>query len=104
MGLFVTSLFFIVRAATATRPVRITSWSAAGAFPEIHMPQFPLEMGRKDAGSNNKTLAVTLGNDGNIKYDAILHQGRNKDKIIASEHSALVPKIDKEVCGRCPGL
>ena len=54
-------------------------------------------MGKKDAAASNKTLAVTLGSDGNIKYDAILHQGRNKDKIIASEHSAMVPKVDREV-------
>lgn len=61
------------------------------------MPQFPLDMGRKDASASGKTLGVTLGNDGNIKYDAILRQGQNKDKLIASEHSALVPKIDREV-------
>ena len=61
------------------------------------MPQFPADMGRKEGASTGKTLAVTLGSDGNIKYDSILHQGRNKDKIIASEHSALVPKIDREV-------
>ncbi|KAK9813503.1 hypothetical protein WJX73_002946 [Symbiochloris irregularis] len=82
------------------RPRRQDDYGDGGAFPEIPMPQFPLDMGRKDGAASSKTLGVTLGNDGNIKYDAILRQGQNKDKIIASEHSALVPKIDREVAER----
>lgn len=61
-------------------------------------------MGRKEGAGAGHTLGVTLGADGNIKYDAILRQGRNKDKFIATEHSALVPKIDREVCSQPIGV
>ena len=66
----------------------------AGAFPEIQVAQFPLEMGKKDQNSSNKTLATTVGADGNINFDAIVKQGRNKDKHIATSHNAMVPKLD----------
>ena len=52
-------------------------------------------MGKSDQKSSTKTLATTVGADGNINFDAIVKQGRNKDKHIASSHSAMVPKLDK---------
>lgn len=66
----------------------------AGAFPEIQVAQFPLEMGKKDQNSSNKMLATTVGADGNINFDAIVKQGRNKDKHIATSHNSMVPKLD----------
>ena len=66
-----------------------------GAFPEIQVAQYPLEMGKSDQKSSTKTLATTVGADGNINFDAIVKQGRNKDKHIASSHDAMVPKLDK---------
>lgn len=50
-----------------------------GAFPEIHVAQFPLEMGRQKKTSN--ALAVQVDAEGKIKYDAIARQGQNKDKV-----------------------
>lgn len=50
-----------------------------GAFPEIHVAQFPLEMGRKKKTSN--ALAVQVDAEGKIKYDAIARQGQGKDKV-----------------------
>lgn len=50
-----------------------------GAFPEIHMAQYPLEMGRKKKTSN--ALAVQVDAEGKIKYDAIARQGQGKDKV-----------------------
>lgn len=50
-----------------------------GAFPEIHVAQFPLEMGRKKRTSN--ALAVQVDAEGKIKYDAIARQGQSKDKV-----------------------
>ena len=66
-----------------------------GAFPEIHVAQYPLDMGKADRPSSDSTLAVTVGADGNINYDAIVKQGRNKDKYIATTHDAMVPKVDR---------
>lgn len=77
-------------------PRRTDDFGDGGAFPEIHVAQYPLNMGRADRESrSDKTLAVTLNADGELNYDAILKQGKNKDKIIHSDHQALVPKVDK---------
>uniref|UniRef100_A0A674APL5 SNW domain-containing protein 1 n=1 Tax=Salmo trutta TaxID=8032 RepID=A0A674APL5_SALTR len=53
------------------------------AFPEIHVAQFPLEMGRKKKRSN--ALAVQVDGEGKIA-----RQG--KDKVIFSKYSDLLPK------------
>lgn len=46
-------------------------------------------MGRKSKESN--ALAVQLGPDGKVKYDAIARQGHSKDKIVYSKLSDLLP-------------
>lgn len=68
-----------------------------GAYPEIHVAQYPLDMGRPDVarGPGNKTLAVSVNADGEVAYDAILRQGSHKDKVIHADHKALVPKVDR---------
>lgn len=73
----------------------LTYCACAGAFPEIQVAQYPLDMGKSDQKKSTKTLATTVGADGNINFDAIVKQGRNKDKYIASDHNAMVPKLDK---------
>eukprot|EP01069_Polyplicarium_translucidae_P012116 Polyplicarium_translucidae@DN4759_c0_g1_i1.p1 len=45
-----------------------------GAFPEVHVAQFPLDMGRS-ASDASKTVAIQVGEDGKVHYDAILKQG-----------------------------
>ena len=54
-----------------------------------------MDMGRSDQSKSTKTLATTVGADGSINFDAIVKQGRNKDKHIATTHNAMVPKLDK---------
>ena len=66
-------------------------------LPQIHVVQYPLDMGRKDkrGASGEQTLALTVGEGGGINYDALIRQGANRDKWIATEHSAMVPKVDQ---------
>ncbi|PVF99110.1 putative puff-specific nuclear protein Bx42 [Serendipita vermifera] len=61
-----------------------------GAFPECHIAQYPLGMGRKKASSGN-TLALTVDSEGNVRYDAIAKQGHDPDRIIQSQFKDLVP-------------
>lgn len=72
----------------------VTERYAAGS--QVHLPQFPRDMGRKDksGGRAAQTLAMTVGASGGASYDAIVKQGENRDKWVASDHSALVPKLD----------
>ena len=50
----------------------------AGAFPELRLAQFPLDMGRPDAIRSDQTLALAVASDGGVKYDAIVKQARGR--------------------------
>ncbi|XP_059706053.1 SNW domain-containing protein 1 [Haemorhous mexicanus] len=71
-------------------PRVLEDFGDGGAFPEIHVAQYPLDMGRKKKMSN--ALAVQVDAEGKIKYDAIARQGQSKDKVIYSKYTDLVPK------------
>ena len=57
----------------------IQDFGDSGAFPEIHVPQFPLGMGKQKKTSN--ALAVQLDSAGEVRFDAIAKQGSNKNKV-----------------------
>ncbi|XP_077123583.1 SNW domain-containing protein 1 [Ranitomeya variabilis] len=71
-------------------PRTLEDFADGGAFPEIHVAQYPLEMGKKKRTSN--ALAIQVDAEGKIKYDAIARQGQSKDKVIFSKYTDLVPK------------
>uniref|UniRef100_A0A3B4C6R9 SNW domain-containing protein 1 n=1 Tax=Pygocentrus nattereri TaxID=42514 RepID=A0A3B4C6R9_PYGNA len=71
-------------------PRSLEDFGDGGAFPEIHVAQYPLDMGRKKKTSN--ALAVQVDAEGKIKYDAIARQGQGKDKVIFSKYTDLLPK------------
>ena len=82
-------------------PRRQEDFGDGGAFPEVQVAQFPLDMGKKgqqsgvgSSSGRDTTLAVTVNAEGDVNYDSILRQGRNKDKIIYSDHKSMVPKVD----------
>ena len=73
-------------------PRHVSDVGDGGAFPEIQIAQYPLDMGKKDkADSKSKALAIQLDGEGKIKYDAIARQGYDKDKIIYFKFSDLLP-------------
>ncbi|ETI54316.1 hypothetical protein F443_02856, partial [Phytophthora nicotianae P1569] len=65
-------------------PRRNEDFGDGGAYPELHIAQFPLGMGKKGGnGSKNNTLALQVrGEDGKVSYDAIVtQQHRDKTKV-----------------------
>lgn len=66
----------------------VQDFGDGGAFPEIHVAQFPLEMGRKKKTSN--ALAVQVDAEGKIKYDAIARQGQGKEKVCFTSHCYVI--------------
>mmetsp|Transcript_13928 Transcript_13928/g.50722 ORF Transcript_13928/g.50722 Transcript_13928/m.50722 type:complete len:611 (-) Transcript_13928:52-1884(-) len=82
--------------ATRFIPRNVEDFGDGGAFPEIHVAQYPLNMGRKDMKSSSTTAAVTVNEQGIVQYDAIAKQGELKNQIVYSKHSDLVPKLDKD--------
>ncbi|KAL7992591.1 hypothetical protein Chor_016847 [Crotalus horridus] len=72
-------------------PRMLEDFGDGGAFPEIHVAQYPLDMGRKKKMSN--ALAVQVDAEGKIKYDAIARQGQSKDKTRVALEKSVSQKI-----------
>ena len=83
-------------------PRSVDDFGDGGAFPEIHVAQYPMLMGKPDAEASNKSsnaLAVQLDGTGKVKYDVIARQGHGKDKIVYSKYTDLLPKeVTDEDC------
>ncbi|KAI1287948.1 SNW domain-containing protein 1 [Halotydeus destructor] len=62
-----------------------------GAYPECHVAQFPLEMGRKSGQGDSKVLPIQLDAEGKIKYDIIVTNGHRKDVVVYNKLSDLLP-------------
>ncbi|KAI0690591.1 SKIP/SNW domain-containing protein [Cytidiella melzeri] len=75
---------------TGWKPSSQEDYGDGGAFPECHVAQYPLGMGKKKASSGN-TLALQVDSEGNVRYDAIAQQGQRAGKIVQSQFKDLVP-------------
>ncbi|KAF9610794.1 hypothetical protein IFM89_024903 [Coptis chinensis] len=78
-------------------PRKPKDFGDGGAFPEIHVVQYPLGLGFGRKGDKTKLgvniLALAYDSEGNIVYDSIVKQGENASKIVYSQYRDLVPKI-----------
>lgn len=75
-------------------PRKIEDFGDGGAFPEIHLVQYPLDMGRnKSSKPGSNILPVSVDAHGNVAYDAIVKQNENSKKIVYSQHKDLIPKF-----------
>ena len=63
-----------------------------GAFPEIHVAQYPLDMGRK-RDKKSSTLGMTVDGQGNSDFSAIVTYGKGKDTTVHTRYQDLVPKV-----------
>lgn len=73
------------------RPRNPEDFGDGGAFPEIHVAQYPLDMGRKGASTKSNALALTVDGDGKVKYDAIAKQGHAEGRIVQTSFKDLIP-------------
>ena len=72
------------------RPRAAEDYGDGGAFPEVPVAQYPLDMGRKSSSSSN-ALAVQVDAEGKVKYDAIARQGHNDKRIVHASFKDLIP-------------
>ncbi|TIA87814.1 hypothetical protein E3P99_02943 [Wallemia hederae] len=73
------------------KPTTPQDFGDGGAYPECHVAQYPLELGRKKAKSS-KTLSLTVDGSGSVKYDAIAKQGRGDNShLIQTSFQDVVP-------------
>ncbi|KAJ1861439.1 mRNA splicing protein [Coemansia sp. RSA 2703] len=61
-----------------------------GAYPEIHVLQYPHGMGRK-RGKKGNALVKQVDGMGNVSHDAIARYGRRENETVQSTFSELVP-------------
>ncbi|CAI5453112.1 unnamed protein product [Caenorhabditis angaria] len=79
------------------RPRAQEDFGDGGAFPEIHVAQFPLGLGAEDMkGKPENTLALQYGADGKLQHDAIARVGHAKDKTVYSKLSDMKAKTWNE--------
>uniref|UniRef100_A0A1D1YQ82 SNW domain-containing protein 1 n=2 Tax=Anthurium amnicola TaxID=1678845 RepID=A0A1D1YQ82_9ARAE len=74
-------------------PRKPDDFGDGGAFPEIHVAQYPLGMGRRDDKGGSKILPLTVDAQGKVRFDAVVRQNENASKVVYSQHGDLVPKV-----------
>lgn len=72
------------------RPRNPEDFGDGGAFPEVPVAQYPLDMGRKQASSSN-ALAIQVDGEGKVKYDAIAKRGHAEGRIVHASFKDLIP-------------
>ncbi|KAI6661943.1 hypothetical protein LOD99_9711 [Oopsacas minuta] len=73
-------------------PRCLEDFGDGGAFPEIPVAQYPMNMGRKTPGSGNRSvIPLQMDKDGHIKYDAVVYQGQRKDKVLHTKPQDALP-------------
>jgi SNW domain-containing protein 1 len=73
------------------RPRAPEDFGDGGAFPEILVAQYPLDMGRKGTASTSNALAVQVDAEGKVKYDAIARRGHSENRIVHASFKDLIP-------------
>ncbi|KMU73217.1 pre-mRNA-processing protein 45 [Coccidioides immitis RMSCC 3703] len=73
------------------RPRAPEDFGDGGAFPEIPVAQYPLDMGRKGVSSKSNALTIQVDAEGKVKYDAIARQGHDENRIVHASFKDLIP-------------
>jgi SNW domain-containing protein 1 len=72
-------------------PLSLEDFEDGGAYPEIHVAQYPLNMGKPNHKSS-ALVPVQLNENGAIRTDIIVKQGSNKNKLVQSQMSDIKEK------------
>ncbi|KAK4895767.1 mRNA splicing protein [Elasticomyces elasticus] len=73
------------------RPRNPEDFGDGGAFPEVPVAQYPLDMGKKGAASSSNALAIQVDGEGKVKYDAIARRGHSDTRVIHASFKDLIP-------------
>ncbi|GAB7342932.1 hypothetical protein MBLNU457_g1040t1 [Dothideomycetes sp. NU457] len=76
---------------TGWRPRAAEDFGDGGAFPEIPVAQYPLDMGKKGSSGSSNALALQVDNEGKVKYDAIARRGHAENRIVHTSFKDLIP-------------
>ena len=74
-------------------PRRIEDFGDGGAFPEIHIVQYPLDMGRSSMSGDSRVVTIATDENGVPDFQKnLINQGRSSALVIHSKVSSLVGK------------
>jgi SNW domain-containing protein 1 len=80
-------------------PRSAVHFADGGAYPEIHVAQYPPGLGlvssnKADAKNTSAggVATVTVTASGDVNYDSIIAEGIGQDKIVHTKHADVVPK------------
>lgn len=73
------------------RPRAAEDFGDGGAFPEVHVAQYPLDMGRKGGPSTSNALVRRVDGEGKTKYDEIARRGHGDSRIVQASFKDLIP-------------
>jgi len=62
-----------------------------GAFPEVLVAQYPLDMGKKGQPSSSNALVRRVDGEGKTKYDEIARRGHGDSRIVQASFKDLIP-------------
>ncbi|KAI4847019.1 pre-mRNA-processing protein 45 [Aureobasidium sp. EXF-8845] len=72
------------------RPRGNEDFGDGGAYPEVSVAQYPLDMGRKHASSSN-ALTLSVNAEGQVDYTAIAKRGHAENRIVHASFKDLIP-------------
>ena len=73
-------------------PKTLSDYGDGGAFPEIHMAQYPRGIGlKKTAVAAGNTIALRVDESGSVRYDAIARIGKSANQIVHTSLESLKP-------------
>lgn len=76
-------------------PRTLEDFGDGGAFPEIHIAQYPLNMGRVNGSSTGSVITTVVKSTGEVDAaEGILTQGRKKNQILYSKLTDMLEKTD----------
>lgn len=73
------------------RPRAPEDFGEGGAFPEVHVAQYPLDMGCKGTARTSNALAMRVDAEGRTKYDEIARRGHSESRIVQASFKDLIP-------------
>lgn len=73
------------------RPRNAEDFGDGGAFPEVHVAQYPLDMGKKGQPSTSNALTRRVDAEGKTKYDEIARRGHGENRIVQASFKDLIP-------------
>ena len=73
------------------RPRTAEDFGDGGAFPEVHVAQYPLDMGKKGEPSKSNALTRRVDAEGKTKYDEIARRGHGENRIVQTSFKDLIP-------------